>query len=38
MQTVKDNATRAGGFFTTRSNAQLIVLPNEQIAILTYFD
>ncbi|MFS8046689.1 hypothetical protein [Rhizobium sp. BR 314] len=38
MQAVKDGASRAGGFFTTRSNAQLIMLPSEQIAVLTYFD
>lgn len=38
METIRDSATRAGGFFTTRSNVQLIVLPNEEIAILTYYN
>ncbi|WP_037149117.1 hypothetical protein [Rhizobium freirei] len=38
MRMVEDSASRADGFFTTRSNVQLIVLPNEQIAVLTYSD
>lgn len=35
---INDYARNSGGYFTTRPQAQLIVLPDEQIAILTYFD
>ncbi|WP_459457259.1 hypothetical protein [Rhizobium sp. No.120] len=38
MQAIKDGATGVGGFFTTGSNVQLIVLPSEQIVVFTYSD